>query len=73
MTMDCPQDGKIVVDQDLAEVEIYAIADGLAAIYSRRCPRQGNPNEDAAMLIPFDARSGGRGRVRLRARRRVGF
>ena len=52
------QTTRVYFDQDMAHGECHAFADGVAAVYSARCPGRDVANEDAAALIPFDVDSG---------------
>lgn len=54
-------DGKkiteIFVDQDMVEVRLVPVANGVAAVFSARCPGKNSANEDAAAIISFDESS----------------
>lgn len=47
-----------LLDRNLETAEMHAIASGVAAVFSARCPEKDTPNEDAAALIPCSPTSG---------------
>lgn len=44
----------LILDADMAQVELYESPCGTLAVFSARSPAKQSPNEDAAALIPFD-------------------
>lgn len=54
MTPEVLQSARLYLDQVMAEPDVCAIADGIAVVYSARCPDKQTPNEDAAVLIPVN-------------------
>jgi serine/threonine protein phosphatase PrpC len=46
-------ESKLFVDEDMATGQFFRIAQGLASVYSSRCPGANKPNEDAAALIAY--------------------
>ncbi len=50
--------GRIFSDQDMIEGLLTSFVGGQAAVYSARSPGKDGPNEDAAGLVPVDARQG---------------
>jgi len=50
----------VIVDSacDLPDCELHTLGQGLAAIFTTRCPESQDLNEDSCALIPFDSRSG---------------
>jgi serine/threonine protein phosphatase PrpC len=53
-----PEDAIYLRERDMDAPEIHAFVGGQAALLSVRAPDKETPNEDAAALIPFDAKSG---------------
>jgi hypothetical protein len=45
-------------EQDLLQGAFFAIAGGIAALYSKRSPAKETPNEDAVAVIPTGKDSG---------------
>jgi serine/threonine protein phosphatase PrpC len=52
-----PRDARLYLEREQGEIELFGLAGGVAAVYSARSPDRNSVNEDAAALIPFDARS----------------
>ena len=49
---------RLFLDVDLQTAELQAIASGVAAVFTARCPEKETPNEDAAMLVGCGPQSG---------------
>ncbi len=48
----------LLLNRDLDRAAMHAIASGVAALYTARCPGKESANEDAAALIPFNPQAG---------------
>jgi PPM family protein phosphatase len=53
MTVSETDDALFYIDADMQSAAARLIADGTAAVISRRCPGKETPNEDAAAVVPF--------------------
>ncbi|MBN2489739.1 MAG: protein phosphatase 2C domain-containing protein [Planctomycetes bacterium] len=53
-----PVGGRLLFQQDLADVEVWAFAGGRVAVYSARAPHKDRVNEDAMALLPVGADRG---------------
>lgn len=51
-------DAKLFLDMEMVQGEVHPFAQGLAAVYSSRSPDKHSPNEDAALVIPFNGHAG---------------
>lgn len=49
---------QLLLNMEMAPGEVRPFAQGVAAVYSARCPDKQTPNEDGAVLIPVNAQSG---------------
>ncbi|MEE9609480.1 MAG: protein phosphatase 2C domain-containing protein [Myxococcota bacterium] len=58
MALDPASQATLYLGANMREADVHSLAQGVAAVFSARCPSQDRPNEDAAALIPFDERSG---------------
>ena len=57
MEADVPS-SRVYSEQDLDESELHPIANGLAALYTAKNPEKESANQDAAAILPFNAKSG---------------
>lgn len=53
-----PAPAKLYLERDMREIELVSFYGGTAAVFSMRSPTARSTNQDAAGLVPFDARSG---------------
>src|SRR4029450_8034767 len=57
VAMSDPDPGLRVLDGEMDEVAVHALASGEVAVFSCRSPDRAGPNEDSAAVLPFGAGS----------------
>jgi PPM family protein phosphatase len=50
--------GAVLAEAEMAEVELFEFAGGLAAVFTTRSPKKETPNEDVAGLLPVNGLAG---------------